>query len=80
MPAWSIQEVSVRISDFIFETTFFNLPFRRSYALDNAMIEKSVLNIFLSIRVIHLAKRYLAIDIYSVWFSRTWVDSVKSLD
>ena len=35
---WSIQEVSVRISDFIFETTFFNLPFRRSYALDNAMI------------------------------------------
>ena len=34
-------------------------------------LEKSVLNIFLSIRVLHLAKRYLAIDIYSAWFLRT---------
>ena len=33
-------------------------------------LEKSVLNIFLSIsiRVLHLAKRYLATDIYSAWF------------
>ena len=42
MPAsdgdWSIQEVSVHITDFICETAFFNALFEASYALVNAMV------------------------------------------
>ena len=35
---WSIQEVSVHITDFICETAFFNALFKASYALVNAML------------------------------------------
>ena len=33
-----LKKVSVRISDFIFETAFFNEPFQRNYACVNAVI------------------------------------------